>query len=51
MIKFFDIYKQDKVRFNKNVSDFKKILKKTNFINGNFVDCYLAFNLLYLYVY
>ena len=37
MIKFFDIYKQDKVRFNKNVSDFKKILKKTNFINGNFV--------------
>ncbi len=34
MIKFFDIYKQDKVKIHKNINDFKKIVKNTNFING-----------------
>ena len=34
MVKFFDIYKQDKVKFHKNISDFKNIIKNTNFING-----------------
>ena len=34
MIKFFDIYEQDKVKFHKNVNDFKNIVKNTNFING-----------------
>ena len=34
MVKFFDIYEQDKVNFHKNISDFKNIVKKTNFING-----------------
>ena len=34
MVKFFDIYKQDKDIFHKNIGDFKKIIKNTNFING-----------------
>ncbi len=34
MVKFFDIYEQDKDKFHKNISDFKNIIKKTNFING-----------------
>ena len=34
MVKFFDIYEQDKVKFHKNINDFKNIIKKTNFING-----------------
>ena len=34
MIKFFDIYNQDKSFFHKNLSDIKNVLKKTNFING-----------------
>ena len=35
MIKFFDIFKQDKISFDKNIFGIKKIIKKTNFINGN----------------
>ena len=35
MIKFFDIYKQDKKLFSKFLSDFTKTIKKTNFINGD----------------
>ena len=34
MIKFFDIYRADYSLFKKNLSDVKKIFKKTNFING-----------------
>lgn len=34
MINFFNIFKQDKDKFNKNIKDIKNILKKTNFING-----------------
>ena len=34
MIKFLDIYKQDKVILNKIYSDIKKIIKKNNFILG-----------------
>ena len=34
MVKFFDIYEQDKLKFRKNIRDFKKIIKNTNFING-----------------
>ena len=34
MVKFFDIYEQDKVKFHKNIRDFKNIVKNTNFING-----------------
>ena len=34
MIKFFDIYNQDKKFLNKFVNDFKTTVKKTNFING-----------------
>ncbi len=37
MIKFFNIYEQDKAKFDKNVNDFKKIIKNTNFINGKSV--------------
>ena len=35
MIKFFDIYKQDKKLLRNFVLDFKKTIKKTNFINGD----------------
>ena len=38
MIKFFNIYEQDKEQFHKNLSDFKSIVKKTNFINGKTVN-------------
>ena len=38
MIKFLDIYKQDKVILNKIYSDIKKIIKKNNFIRGNEVE-------------
>ena len=31
----FDIYKQDKKLFSNFVQDFKKTIKKTNFINGD----------------
>jgi dTDP-4-amino-4,6-dideoxygalactose transaminase len=34
MVKFFDIYEQDKVKFYKNIRDIKEIIKNTNFING-----------------
>ena len=34
MIKFLDIYKQDKIILNKIYSDIKKIIKKNNFILG-----------------
>ena len=34
MVKFFDIFKQDKDKFQNNISDFKNIIKNTNFING-----------------
>ena len=34
MIKFFDIQRADRKIFNKNIKDIKKIIKKTNFING-----------------
>ena len=34
MVKFFDIYEQDKDKFHKNISDFKNIIKNTNFVNG-----------------
>lgn len=37
MVKFFDIYEQDKVNFHKNISDIKDIIKNTNFINGKHV--------------
>ena len=37
MVKFFDIYEQDKVNFHKNVRDIKDIIKNTNFINGKHV--------------
>ena len=35
MIKFFDIYKQDRVNYKKNIKEIQKIIKKTNFINGD----------------
>ena len=38
MIKFFDIYKQDKQFLKKNLNEIKKIIKKTNFINGSEVN-------------
>ncbi len=38
MIKFFNIYEQDKGQFHKNLSNFKNIVKKTNFINGKTVN-------------
>ena len=34
MVKFLDIYQQDKVKFRKNIKDIKNIIKHTNFING-----------------
>ena len=34
MVKFLDIYQQDKVKFRKNIKDIKNIIKNTNFING-----------------
>ena len=34
MVKFFDIYEQDKLKFRKNIEDIKDIIKNTNFING-----------------
>ena len=37
MVKFFDIYEQDKVNFHKNIRDIKDIIKDTNFINGKHV--------------
>lgn len=38
MINFFNIYKQDKSILQKNLNDLKKIIKKTNFINGKEVQ-------------
>lgn len=38
MIKFFDIKRQDKTIFKKNISDIKRVLNKTNFINGDEVN-------------
>ncbi len=35
MIKFFDIYKQDKIILRKNLREFENIIKKSNFINGD----------------
>ena len=37
MVKFFDIYEQDKLKFKKNIEDIKNIIKNTNFINGKHV--------------
>ena len=37
MVKFFDIYEQDKLKFRKNIEDIKNIIKNTNFINGKHV--------------
>ena len=34
MIKFFDIYRQDKKIFKKNINDLTKIIKHNSFING-----------------
>ena len=34
MVKFFDIYQQDKVKFHKNIKDIKNIIKNSNFVNG-----------------
>ena len=38
MIKFFDIYKQDKIILRKNLRDFENTIKKSNFINGDPVN-------------
>ncbi len=35
MINFFSIFRQDKKIFKRNINDISKIIKKTNFINGN----------------
>ena len=35
MIKFFDIYKQDKIILRKNLREFENVIKKSNFINGD----------------
>ena len=40
MIKFFDIQKADKKLFGKNITDIKRIIKKTNFINGDEVKTF-----------
>ena len=40
MIKFFDIQRADKKLFNKNIKAIKKIIKKTNFINGDEVKIF-----------
>ena len=37
MIKFFDIYRQDRKILKKNISDFSKIIKNSSFINGQAV--------------
>ena len=37
MIKFFDIYRQDKRIFNKNIRDLSKIIKDGSFINSEVV--------------
>ena len=34
MIKFFDIYRQDKKIFKKNIRDITKIITNNSFING-----------------
>lgn len=38
MIKFFNIYKQDKIISEKIITDIKKIIKTNSFINGTAVD-------------
>ena len=38
MIKFLDIYNQDRLLHKSIISDIKKSFKKTDFINGNAVD-------------
>ena len=40
MIKFFDIQRADKKLFNKNIKAIKKIIKKTNFVNGDEVKIF-----------
>jgi dTDP-4-amino-4,6-dideoxygalactose transaminase len=40
MIKFFDIRRADKKLFSKNITDIKRIIKKTNFINGEEVKTF-----------
>ena len=38
MIKFFDIYRQDKKIFNKNIRDLSKIIKDSSFVNSKVVE-------------
>ena len=40
MIKFFDLYKQDKIHHKEIVNKFKKIISKTNYILGNEVQVF-----------
>ena len=40
MIKFFDIYKQDKNIFKDNIEDIAEIIKKNQFINGKSVEVF-----------
>ena len=40
MIKFFDLYKQDKIHHKKIISKFKKIINKTNYILGDEVKIF-----------
>lgn len=40
MIKFFDLYKQDKIHHKKIISKFKKIITKTNYILGDEVKIF-----------
>ncbi len=40
MIKFFDLYKQDKIHHKKIISKFKKIITKTNYILGDEVQIF-----------
>ena len=40
MIKFFDLYKQDKIHHKKIISKFKKIISKTNYILGDEVQIF-----------
>ena len=40
MIKFFDLYKQDKIHHDKIISKIKKILNKTDYILGNEVKIF-----------
>ena len=40
MIKFFDLYKQDKLYHNKIISKIRNILVKTNYILGDDVQIF-----------